>query len=404
MDLLATDGLAEARPALRKRPPEGVVEIVGIGSAVGVVALKDGSVMLLEQQNKFRISRDAGATWSDLQSLNTEMDAHGSNLIRLESGPLALFGTKGESICISLSHDEAKTWGPPAPICPRSGNYPERPLQLDSGRLLFPFYFQVDGELVGYPSERGCWGIFKGHAMQVESQGHRPELGWSFVYCSDDEGQTWHRARGNLYGWFDATGNVNGSWGQTCCSEPTITETRDGRVLLLGRSTVGRLVGSYSHDGGQTWYPVLPTELAASQSPACLVRSPRTGDLLCVWNQVSHEEIRRGYRRSRLSAAISKDNGATWEHFKTLELSAGMDDVARITPEYPLLHVRGRQQVGQLPDDFVQFAYPDAYVVGDKVYLTYYRRWPHVNGDGSVGSRYEPGGVLRVYPLEWFYQ
>ena len=56
MDLLATDGLAGARHVLRKRPPEGVVEIVGIGSAVGAVLGARATMVLGGRQLKLAIA------------------------------------------------------------------------------------------------------------------------------------------------------------------------------------------------------------------------------------------------------------------------------------------------------------------------------------------------------------
>ena len=135
----------------------------------------------------------------------------------------------------------------------------------------------------------------------------------AFVYYSDDQGQTWSpfKEYGCLMGWFDFEGVVNGNCGVTPCDEPMVAETNDGRVLLFARSTVGRILYSCSRDDGKTWGAVKPTELTSSYSPSRLRRIPQTGDLICVWNQVSHAEIRRGYLRGRLSAAISRDSGAT---------------------------------------------------------------------------------------------
>jgi hypothetical protein len=133
-----------------------------------------------------------------------------------------------------------------------------------------------------------------------------------------------------------------------------------------------------------------------------LTRIPKTGDLLCVWNQVSREEIRRGYRRGRLSAAISKDNGFSWTNFKTLELSEGLEDVARIAPEYPISMVRARQFVGDLPEGFSYFHYADVAFVGDKVFLMYLRGGPLFGiAEQKLGEQRD---VLRIYPLEWFYK
>jgi len=172
-------------------------------------------------------------------------------------------------------------------------------------------------------------------------------------------------------------------------------------------------------DQGVTWLSVLPTELAASQTTPQVARIPHTGDLLCVWNQVSAEEIRRGFQRGRLSAAISRDNGLTWENFKTLELQDGMEDVARITAEFPIpRRLAGRLAQGQLPDSFMTFTQPNLDVAGDVVCVRYGRQWP-VAKPGTPASEWphawptiadagaEMKGeevVLRVYPLDYFYQ
>ena len=171
-----------------------------------------------------------------------------------------------------------------------------------------------------------------------------------------------------------------------------------------------------------TWYSVQPTELSSSQSPPLLIRVPETGDLLCVWNQVSAEEIRRGFLRGRLSAAISTDSGMTWRHFRTLELQEGMDEVDRIAPEFPIpRRLVARPGVGQLPDGFAMFTYPNVDIIRDKVFVRYSRMWPHTIS-GRPDSKRDPNlplmwpkyeereaemtgeSVLRIYPLGWFYQ
>ena len=138
---------------------------------------------------------------------------------------------------------------------------------------------------------------------------------------------------------------------------------------------------------------------------------PATGDLLCVWNQTSREEIRRGYRRGRLSAALSRDSGATWEQFRTIEVSAGMEDVDRIQPEHPIEPVIGLPDLGQLPDDFAVFRYPNVRVIGDRVFILYAREWFELAGGAKSGFEDEGSSevvlgrddVLRSYPLAYFY-
>jgi hypothetical protein len=250
-------------------------------------------------------------------------------------------------------------------------------------------------------------------------------MGICVVYYSDDKGATWNRAGGGLFGWFDQYGVPNGEGGIVDVYEPALAETKDGRVLLFARAKVGRLVQSHSVGGanqGTLWNSVLPTELSSSQSPPMLVQIPSTGDLLCIWNQVSFEEINRGFLRGRLSAAISKDSGLTWQNFKTLELQEGMDESARITPVFPIPRVtRARPSMGQLPEGFAMFSYPNVDIIGDKVFVRYGRSWAVERaGDWPKAdpanvplrwSDYEQRGaemsgesVMRIYPLEYFYK
>ena len=250
-------------------------------------------------------------------------------------------------------------------------------------------------------------------------------MGINVVYYSDDEGLTWKQCVGGIFGWFDERGIPNGEGGIIDVAEPNVAETKDGRLLMIMRSKTGRLLQSYSLDQGVSWLSVLPTELSASQTTPMLIKIPKTGDLLCVWNQVSCEEIRRGFNRGRLSAAISRNSGLTWENFKILELQEEMADAARITPEFPIARrVVCRTGLGQLPDGYCMFSQPNLDIVGDQVFIRYGRMWPvakegeprDLKADGILwprreGKQGDSGAewkgeevVLRVYPLEWFYQ
>jgi hypothetical protein len=156
-------------------------------------------------------------------------------------------------------------------------------------------------------------------------------------------------------------------------------------------------VQSYSQDGALTWYPAEPTGLASSQSPPLLIRVPRSGDLLCIWNQVSGEEIRQGFLRGRLSAAVSTDSGLTWGRFATLELQAGMEDSARLAAEFPIpRNLVGRSPFAKLPDGFAMFTYPNVDIVGDTVFVRYVRGWPQPIAAQTNAP--EPDGAPRMWP------
>lgn len=429
-------GHAQDRPKFRSVPP-GVVELTGIGTDGGIVELKDGTLMLGQGAGvhdggkgrvTYRLSKDGGKTWSEPLTLNSEIGVGG--LIRLRSGALGIYGRRNAKDAspweyyFSKSTDEGKTWTSGALIANYPSYYPmhHSMIQLQSGRLLLTGYWE--GLNANPPDAerytRTGWGFWRGKILFME--GHRGvEMGICVTYYSDDEGQTWKRSDGGVFGWFDRNGEPNGADGIIDLYEPTSAETKDGRVLMMARSKTGRLVQSYSLNGGTTWYSALPTELSSSQSPALLIQIPKTGDLLCVWNQVSTEEVRRGFLRGRLSAAISKDNGLTWQNFKTLELQEGMEDVDRIAPEFPITRrLVARSGIGQLPDGFAMFTYPNADVVGEKVFVRYSRMWPILKS--GVESKRDPSlpvmwpayeereaemkgeGVLRVYPLDWFYK
>lgn len=246
-----------------------------------------------------RVSRDGGATWSgeDQPVVADEggMNVMSVSLLRLQSGAIALFYLRKDSReqCmpqLRLSHDEAATWGPPRDCL---GDHPgyyvvnnDRVIQLEGGRLLMP------SSLHAVPGGEG-W--FPGRAI---------------VWRSDDEGATW-QASNTL----EAPEPIGGSGLQ----EPGVVALKDGRVLMFMRTDAGCQYRSFSADAGETWSAPEPTGLASPVSPATIERIPSTGDLLLVWND--HRDVPLAERKNRtpLTAAISRDDGAVWEHTKNIE-------------------------------------------------------------------------------------
>ena len=446
---------AVLKDRLKLRPlPAGVIEHVGTyhegfphNVCGGIVGRTDGTLMLAYPDHlglqrgdpiasEYRISSDGGKTWVGPRPLDCKIEIYG--MIRLQSGKLVAHGAKrfGERpvwVCSSL--DDGETWSEPVNIGAYQDFYPYLGAlsQLSSGRLLLAGYWEGlnagrpdegihEGATDTIPYTQYGWGLWRDRILFCE--GHRGvEMGINIVYYSDDEGLTWTQNTGGIFGWFDEKGVPNGEGGIIDVYEPNVAETNDGRLLMIMRSKTGRLLQSYSVDQGVTWLSVLPTELSASQTSPQLVRIPKTGDLLCVWNQVSCEEIRRGFQRGRLSAAISRDSGWTWENFKTLELQEGMADIDYIVPDFPIARrVVGRPGLGKLPDGFVMFSQPIMDIVEDQVFIRYGRMWPverELRKDQQLSGEWPPTwprqedreaeftgneNVLRIYPLEWFYQ
>jgi hypothetical protein len=331
--------------------------------------------------------------------------------LRLSSG--RVFRAPGNYA--EISSDGGKTWTQGGQICPygqlggttialqlqklQLDKLADTAIQLQSGphkgRIVIPYYVQFDGEHPDYTREqRGGYAIWKGKKIVLETHTHIPEMGACFVCYSDDEGKTWQASQGFMMGFLK-----DGHLGYWSCQEPVVAELKDGRILCFMRSTCGRILKSYSSDGGQRWTKVEATDLAMSNSPCALARIPKTTDLVLVWNQMSAAEICKGYRRGRLSIAISKDDGKTWENIKTLELSPGLKDVKRVDPPKLMPMVRGPsgpdQSLGDIPDGFLLFHYPTIYFSEDKMFIIYAVSPP--DGPGATSRN-------RVFPISWLYQ
>ena len=385
------------------------VEVTGVlGMDGSLVEMMDGSILA----NSGARSIDGGKTWSEPRSFGE--DVGGNSIIRLNSGALALTNGMYSGGKIWTSDDEGKTWTlrgvvkTPEPKGVVTFDLYNAMIQLKSGRLLYPWDIDFSANHVGMSyaamTAKGRW---KGNTYSVEGHTHIPEFYTALPSYSDDEGKTWDYETSNgcpagVMGWFDYKGEVNGMAGCTPFGETTMAECKDGRILWFGRSTVGRIAQTCSSDQGKTWEPLRPSTLANSNSPPRLRRIPKTGDLMCVWNQVSRDETSRGYRRGRLSVAISKDCGKTWEGFKTIELSDGLRDVARIPPQFPIKMSRAKQWCGKLADGYRYFHYANICFAGDKVYIMYSRGGPELGIAEQMLERQEP--VMRIYPLEWFYR
>ena len=136
-----------------------------------------------------------------------------------------------------------------------------------------------------------------------------------FCYYSDDDGRSWQRGRFSPAPDFSSADEGAVQWG-LCWN--CVTEVRDGGLIMFSRTLAGFQYVCKSADGGETWSQPRPSPgLPSGWSPAIARPDPATGDLLIVWNRCSVLE------RSPLNAAISKDNGETWENMKLVEQHRG---------------------------------------------------------------------------------
>lgn len=304
------------------------------------------------------------------------------------------------------SVDGGKTWQLGSQISPfkLSSKLTDVAIQLQSdqhkGRIIVPYYLGMYGKHPDYDvKERGGYVTWKGKVFRLQTHTHHPEMSGSFVCYSDDEGQTWQcsvneSGRGFMMGYFK-----DGHMGHLTCEEPAVAELKDGRLLCFMRSTCGRILKSISEDGGEHWMKVQPTDIAMSNSPCALKRLPANGELVLVWNMMSADEIRQGYRRGRLCIAISKDDGQTWQNVKTLELSPGLEKNEWVEPLPLQPMIRGPSGkdnlMGEIPEGFLHYNYSRLYLSKDKVFIRY-----AITPPDGVGSKEH----WRAFPISWLHE
>lgn len=305
-----------------------------------IIRLKDGSLLLAwtefyagsgADHGPARISakrsKDNGKIWGDKFTL-IENDGGCNvmevNFIRLASGGIAVFYCQKNSeskdcrVMMRTSSDEGTTWGDAKQLSPDNkytGLTNGRCIRLKSGRILLE-----------------AW-----------------EGGDSYCCLSDDDGATWRDG-----------GRVKPEGGP--CYEPACVELKDGRVMMLMRTGIGGQYKSISSDGGETWSKPVATPLKGTAAPVSISRIPTTGDLLAIWNNNLGKDLPGNVGRTPLTAAVSKDEGKTWQHLRNLE--EGSHDA---------------------------WAYPAVTWVGNDALITYFT----YTGGHSL--------VFRIVPAGWFY-
>ena len=391
----------------------------------------DGSLIMYGLYNELRasISPDRGRTWGEKFAVKTvdgeEIPKGGQAVLKLQSGRIGLMTGPygwGVGLFFHTSDDGGITFTEGVPIPGEGLSQMQRNsmIQLSSGRILIPVF-----ALIGrfYPP---------GHLLRAPFC--IDGLCTSYVYYSDDEGQTWEKSGEvviTLPLWTDIPS------GYEACEEPFAIELKDGRVMMVLRTRMGRLFQYFSENGGESWTSPEPMELAASSTPADITRIPTTGDLLICWTQISKQEIIDGLNRHRLSVAISTDEGKTWGNFKNLY---SLDDYNYVRPDdpYPIvpgrqwfeyflrekspeeiqrgdldLQVPGRGYIGlqenvyMLPEDRSRYyrepvshrtTYPLVAFTDDEVLISYEMS----KTTATIG--YEPHNALDIFPIDWLYE
>lgn len=286
-------------------------------------------------------SRDCGRTWSHKRVLQPnigKMNVMEANLLRLHNSRIFFVFARKNSPAdcapmFRVSLDNGRTFSPPQaiPVNPRPSYYTinnDRVIQLRSGRILVPLAYTRDYRL--------------SHRFRTR------------VYYSDNGGNSWKASKSVL----DVQQSPVGA------EEPGVVQLRNGKVMLWVRTSAGHPYQSYSDDDGVTWSPLKPMAVPAPPSPQAIKRIPAKGDLLMIWNNSPT-------MRFPLAAAISKDNGHTWQNIRNLDADAD--------------HT---------------YAYPSITFVNNWAFFTYYSGPP-------VGKpARDPSWSLKLkrVPIKWLYQ
>ncbi len=284
------------------------------------VELKDGRLLLAwieftkgEGDSDFfparivaKTSKDGGKTWEGYRVLATpeagEISAFSPNLLRLRDGRLLFVYMRYLSfakatnryppatIVARISDDDGKTFAPlailsdeqPVTVCSHSLK------QLASGRIVLP--------LNRDPSKKG-----------------QPDHWEAGLACSDDGGKSWKQCDT----WVGAP--------RRGAMEPHVEEVGTDRLLMVMRTQMGAVYRADSRDGGKTWSKATSLGIEAPESCPELVKVPKTGDLLLIWNGSKFDPKWASHfgKRTPLSSAISKDGGKTWSKPRHVETDPG---------------------------------------------------------------------------------
>ncbi len=292
----------------------------------GCIQLKSGRVLACAGRG-FSYSDDGGMTWCQPYEgwyHNGESPAL-QNLVELADGSIGALDRRARpgsrmpgknQLVFTTSKDLGRTWSQPRPMSeePLPGHTFQNALfRTSSGRIIQPCYFAIGPAKEPNVHRPYLGGWADGEWVSCEAHHYDPAFLSCYVLFSDDEGQTWQ---------LNSSGQIHiflpdGSF--TSTAEPSVAEVQPGKLIMMLRTRLGRAFCSRSNDNGDTWTTPQPTHLAASHSPVIVKKLPATGHLLCVWNQAGEQEVKQGYIRTRLSAAVSRNGGAIWEFFQNVE-------------------------------------------------------------------------------------
>ena len=367
------------------------------------IQLKSGRVVACSGCG-FGYSDDAGLTWCEPYE-----GAYGNgekpklmNLVELESGGIGATQTHvypgapsnlHRQIYFTVTQDLGRTWSDPRAMSlvrlPMH-TFQNAMIRTSRGRIIQPVYSAVGQGSYHSEEARFPGGYVDGEWVGTDAHYYDTHFGCAMVLYSDDDGRTWQVNRNGELLIYTDDGLIYP------VAEPSVVEVEPRNLLMFLRTSLGRAYQSWSYDDGETWTRPLPTHLASSNAPVILDRLSASGHLLVIWNQASEDEIKQGYVRSRLSAAVSRNGGGVWEFFQNVESAHEQRHVypgpirqTRPEGEYAVhaglaaFENDTRYELEMIPHD--RWTNPIMCALEDRVLIAY-------------------SGCLKILPLTWFYR
>ena len=387
--------------------------------SVSWVELNDGKV-LMSGCGEFRISEDGGISWGEpfQGKERTGGTVSPRALVKLSGGAVGMVTDTRNmervnpyydmELLFRLSEDEGKTWSDPVVINPKGPSsfiWQDMLCRTCSGRIILPTYIVAGQGSFHQEGAPFAGGYVNGNFVSTDAHFYDPHFSAAYIFYSDDDGKTWQRNQdGELFVILEPGGQMES------CDEASVTEVSPGKLLMIVRTRLGRYYQAWSNNAGETWTRPQPTQLAGTQAPAQIRTFRKTGHLLIVFTQQSEEEIRKGFIRTRLSSAVSRNGGRLWEHFQNVEslheethVEPGPIHIVKPEGRY-LMAEKGAGQidpryVAPLPVGYGRWSYPSVLVLDDRVLISHTYTWH----DETGAQRNSGGSKLKILPVSWFY-
>ena len=386
------------------------------------VELQEGRILQTNGRT-FSTSDDGGITWSeDIQSTD-ENDGivTADQLVNLSDGAIGAAGRWMEPSAPRFSvhakrsshyrfwrsEDRGETWKSPVRIQPPGivmHAYQHVLIRTSSGRLVLPLYSSIGQGTWHQEGAPFVGGYLNGNFVSSDAHFFDPHFSSCYVVYSDDEGLTWQTNRdGELLIILEPGGPRH------YANEPAVEEISPGKLMMIMRTGLGRMFQAWSDDDGTSWSRPEPTQLAGTNAPGQVRKLPRTGHLIAVWTQQSEREIKQGYIRTRLSSAVSRNEGGVWEKFQNVEslheethVEAGPIRLVRPEGRYPMAQSAAAEIDADQTvhfESYGRWSYPSVLALEDRVLISH----SYSTHDKATGESNSQGAMLKVLPISWFY-